>query len=153
MDCSTPGFPVPPRLGVCSGSFSQWCPLTISSCANPFFSSPQSFPASASFPMSWLFASGGRKYQSVSFSISPSNVYSGLTSFRIDGCDLLAVQGTLKSLLQHHSSKASVLWCSVFFMVLLIPLHDHWKNHSFHYMDLCWQSDVSAFFSSKFPVK
>ena len=119
MDCSTPGFPVPPRLGVCSGSFSQWCPLTISSCANPFFSSPQSFPASASFPMSWLFASGGRKYQSVSFSISPSNVYSGLTSFRIDGCDLLAVQGTLKSLLQHHSWKASILQCSAFFTVQL----------------------------------
>ena len=54
-----------------------------------------------------------------SFSISPSNDYSGLISFRIHGIDLLAVQGTLQSLLQHHSSKASVLWCSVFFMVQL----------------------------------
>ena len=57
------------------------------------------------------------KYWSFSFSISPSNEYSGLTSFRMDWLDLLAVQGTLKSLLQHHSSKASILWCSAFFIV------------------------------------
>ena len=59
------------------------------------------------------------KYWSFSFSISPSNEYSGLTSFRMDWLDLLAVQGTLKSLLQHHSSKASILWCSAFFIVQL----------------------------------
>ena len=59
------------------------------------------------------------KYWSFSFSISPSNEYSGLTSFRMDWLDLLAVQGTLKSLLQHHSSKASVLWCSSFITVQL----------------------------------
>ena len=59
------------------------------------------------------------KYWSFSFSISPSNEYSWLISFRIDWLDLLAVQGTLKSLLQHHNSKASVLWCSAFFMVQL----------------------------------
>ena len=59
------------------------------------------------------------KYWSFSFSISPSNEYSGLISFRIDRLDLLAVQGTLKSLLQHHSSKASMLWCSIFFIVQL----------------------------------
>ena len=59
------------------------------------------------------------KYWSFSFSISPSNEYSGLTSFRIDWLDLLAVQGTLKSLLQHHSSKASILWCPAFFIVQL----------------------------------
>ena len=59
------------------------------------------------------------KYWSFSFSISPSNEYSGLISFRMDWLDLLAVQGTLKSFLQHHSSKAPVLWCSVFFMVQL----------------------------------
>ena len=57
------------------------------------------------------------KYWSFRFSISPSNEYSGLTSFRMDWLDLLAVQGTLKSLLQHHSSKASILWCSAFFTV------------------------------------
>ena len=59
------------------------------------------------------------KYWSFSFSISPSNEYSGLSSFRIDWLDVLAVQGTLKSLLQHHSSKASILWCSAFFTVQL----------------------------------
>ena len=66
-----------------------------------------------------------------SFSISPSNEYSGLISFKIDWLDLLAVQGTLKSLLQHHSSKASILRCSAFFTVqTLASIHDHWKNHS-----------------------
>ena len=67
--------------------------------------------------MSQLFASGGQKYWGFSFSISPSNEYSGLISFRIDRLDLLAVQGTLKILLQHHSSKASILRCSAFFTV------------------------------------
>jgi len=66
--------------------------------------------------MSWIFASGGQEYWSFSFSINPSNEYSGLLSFRIDWLDLLAVQGTLKSLIQHHSSKASILWHSAFFI-------------------------------------
>ena len=70
----------------------------------------QSFPASGSFPMSTLHFRWP-KYWSFSFNISPSNEYSGLISFRIDWFDLLAVQRTLKSLLQHHSAKASVLWC------------------------------------------
>ena len=95
-------------------SMTQWCCPTISSSATLFYL--QSFPASGSFPMSWLFTSGG--HWSFSFSISPSNEYSGLISFRMDWLDLLAVQGTLKSLLQHHSSKESVLWCSAFFIVL-----------------------------------
>ena len=87
------------------------------------------------------------KYQSFSFSISPSNEYSGLIFFfRIDWFDLLAIQGTLKSLLQHHNSKASILQHSVFFMVQL----SHWymttgKNHSFNQMDFCWKSDIFAF--------
>ena len=86
------------------------------------------------------------KYWSFSFNISPSNGYSGLISFRMDWLDLLAVQGTLKSLLQHHSSKASILWCSVFFIVQLShPYVDYRKNHSFDYTDLCWQSNVFAF--------
>ena len=75
------------------------------------------------------------KYWSFSFSISPSNGCSGLISFRIAWFDLLAVQGILKSLLQHCSSKASILWCSAFFMVQLSSLEksiqDYWKNHSF----------------------
>ena len=86
------------------------------------------------------------KYWSFSFNISPSNEYSGLTSFRMDWLDLLAVQGTLKSLLQHHSSKASILWGSAFFMVQLShPYMTTGKNHSFDYMDLCQQRVVSAF--------
>ena len=69
--------------------------------------------------MSQLFASGGQSTRNFSFSISPSNEYSGLISFRIDWLDLLAVQGTLKSLLQHHNSKTSILLFSAFFMVQL----------------------------------
>ena len=108
---------------VCSNSYSlsQWCHPTISSTVVPF-SGLQSFPASRSFPMSQLFESGGQKYWIFSFSISPSDEYSGFISFKIDWFDLLTVQGTLKHLLQHHSSKASVLWCSPFFMV---QLHIH----------------------------
>ena len=71
------------------------------------------------------------KYWRFSFSINPSNVYSRLISFRIDWFDLLGVQMTLKILLQHHSSKASILHCSAFFMVQLTSIHDYLKNHSF----------------------
>ena len=71
------------------------------------------------------------KYWNFIFSISPSNEDSGLISFRMDWLDLLAVQGTLKSPLQHHSSKASIFQCSAFFTVLTLTfIHDHWKNHS-----------------------
>ena len=70
------------------------------------------------------------KYWSFSFSVIPSNEIPGLISFRMDWLDLLAVQGTLKSPLQHHSSKASILWCSAFFTVQLISIRDHRKNHS-----------------------
>ena len=89
-----------------------WCHPTISSSVIPFSSCLQSFPGSGSFPMSQFFSSGGQSIESFSFSISPSNEHSGLISFRIYWLDLLAVQGALKSLLQHHSLKASVLWCS-----------------------------------------
>ena len=98
---------------------SQWCHSTISSSVVPFSSCPQSFQASGSFQMRQLFALGGQKYWSFSFNISHSNEYSGLISFRMDWLDLLAVQRTLKSLLQFHSSKASILWCSAFFIVQL----------------------------------
>ena len=84
----------------------------------PFSSCLQSFPASV-FSVSQLFSLGGQSIRVFSFSISPSNEYSGLISFRMDCLDLLAVQGTLKGLLQHHSSKASILWLSAFFIVQL----------------------------------
>ena len=83
------------------------------------------------------------KYWSLSFNISPYNEYSGLISFGIDWFDLLAVQGDLKSLLQHHNSKASILQQSVFFMVQLShPYMITGKNHSFDCTDLCQQSDI-----------
>ena len=113
-------FPCPsPMPGACSNSCpsSQWCYPIISSSVIPFSSCLQSLPASGSFPMSQFFASGSQSIWN--FSISPSNEYSGMISFRMDWLDLLAVQGTLKSLLQHHSSKASVLWRSAFFTVQL----------------------------------
>ena len=84
------------------------------------------------------------KYWSFSFSISPYNEHSGLISLRMGWLDLLSNQGTLKSLLQHHSSKASILLCSAFFIVKLTSINNYWKNHSLDQMDLCQQSDVSA---------
>ena len=109
-----------PTPRACSNSWplSCWCHPAIFSSIVRFSSYLQSFPASGCFPMSvprirWP------NYWSFSFSISPSNEYSGLISFRIDWSDLLAVPGTLKSFLQHHSSKASILQRLAFFIVQL----------------------------------
>ena len=129
-----PPCPSPtPRVHWDSHPLSQWCHPAISSSVVPFSSCPQSLPASESFPMTQLFAWGGQSIGSFSFSIIPSKEIPGLISFRMDWLDLLAVQGTLKSLVQHHSSKASILWRSAFFTVQLSPLYhiyDHRKNHS-----------------------
>ena len=109
----------PPCPSPTPGAYSNSCPLsrgchpTISSSVVPF-SCLQSFPASGSFPLSQFFPSGGQSIGVSSFSISPSNEYSGLITFRIDWFDLLAVHGALKSLLQHHSSKASILRYSAY---------------------------------------
>ena len=110
-----------PAPGVYSNSSpsSWWCHPTISSSVVPLSSCLQSLPASGYFPVSQLFTSGGQSIGSFSVNISPSNEYPGLTSFSMDWLDLLAVQWTLKSLLQHHSSKASILRCSTFFIVQL----------------------------------
>ena len=95
---------------------SRWCHPTISSSVIPFSSCPQSFPASGAFPVSQLFPSGGQRIGgSASTSVLPMNTQ----DFRMDWLDLPAVQGTFKSLLQHHGSKALVLWHSAFFMVQL----------------------------------
>ena len=115
-----PPCPSPtPRVYSNSCPLSRWCHPTISFSVVPFSSCPQSLPASESFPMSQLFASGDQKHWSFSFNISPSNEHPGLVSCRMDWLDLLAVQGTLKSLLQHHSLKASILQHSAFFIVQL----------------------------------
>ena len=93
---------------------SRRCHPTVSSSV-PFSSCPQSFPASGSFQKSQLSTSGGQSIGvSASTSVLPMNKHSGLISFRMDWLDLLTVQGTLKSLLQHHSSKTSILWHSGF---------------------------------------
>ena len=102
------------------------------------FPSFRVFSSELALPIRWP------KYWS--FSISLSSEYSGLISFRIDWFDFLAVQETLKSLLQQSSLKASILWCSVFFIVQLsMSIHDYWKNLSFDYMNLCRQNNVFAF--------
>ena len=105
----------------------RWCHLTISTSVAPSptfnLSQHQGLSNESVLPIRWP------KYWSFSFSVSPSSEYSELISFRMDWLDLLAIQGTLKSLLQHHSSKASIFWCSAFFIVQF--LHSHWKNHRF----------------------
>ena len=108
MNCSTPGFSILHYLPVCSNScpLIQWCHPTTSSSDSPFFSCPQSFPASGSFPMSQFFALGGQSVgASASASVLPMNIQSGF-SLVLAGLNLLAVQSTLKSLLQYHDSKA-----------------------------------------------
>ena len=115
-------FPCPslsPRL--CSNSYPlcQWCHPTISSSCCPLLLLHSIFPSIRVFSNESALRIRWPKYQSFTFSISPSNEYSGLISFKMNWLDLLALQGTLKSILQHHSSKASVLWCSAFFMVQL----------------------------------
>ena len=109
-----------PTRGACSNScpLSQWCHPTISSCRRLLLL-PSIFPRIRVFSKESVLCIRWTKYWSFSFSISPSNEYSGLISFRSDLLDLLAVQRTLKSLLQHHSSKTSILWCSAFFRVQL----------------------------------
>ena len=97
---------------------------------------PSTLPSIRVFSNESAFCIRWPNYWSFSFSISSSNENSGLISFRIDWFALLAVQGTLISLLQHHILSTSILWCSAFFIVpTLTPMHDYWKNHSFDYMD------------------
>ena len=104
-----------PRVYTNSCPWSRRCHLTILSSVVPFSSCPQSFPASGSFPMSWLFASGGQSIAaSASASVLPMNTQ-GWFPLRLTGSISLLSKGLLKSLLQHHSLKTSVLWCSAFF--------------------------------------
>ena len=112
------------------------CPLLL----------PSIFPSIRVFSSESVLCTRWPKYWSFSFSISPSNEYSGLISLRIGWFDLLVVQGTFRSLLQHHSSKASILQCSAFFIVQLSrPYMTIGKTIAWTSMDLCWQSNVSAF--------
>ena len=97
----------------------------------PLLLLPSIFPSIKVFSHESVLHIRWPKYWHFSFSINLSNEHSGLISFRMDWLDLLVVQGTLKSLLQQHSSKASVLQSSAFFIVQLTPIHDYGKNHSF----------------------
>ena len=115
MDSSTPGPPVHHQLPESTQTPVHWVGDAIPS----LLLLPSIFPSIRVFSNESDLHIRWPKYWSFSFNISPSNEYSGLISFRIDWLDPLAVQGTLKKLLQHHSSKASILWCSAFFIVQL----------------------------------
>jgi len=150
MNCSTPGLPS------ITNSWSLPKPMSIESVmpsnhpilCHPLLLLPSIFPTIRAFSNESALHIKWPKYWSFSFNISPSNEHPGLISFRIDWLDLLAVQGTLKSLLQHHSSKASIPQLSALsslYSPTLKSIHDHRKNHSLDQMDLCWQSNFSAF--------
>ena len=131
MDCSTPGFPVYHQLP----EFTQTHVHRVADAIQP--SHPLLFLLSI-FPRIRVFSNESvlcirwPKYWSFSFSISPSNEYSGLISLRMDWLDLFAIQGTLKSLLQHHSSKSiNSLMLSFLYSPVLTSIHDNWKNHGF----------------------
>ena len=129
-----------PTPGGCSNScpLSWWCHPTISSYVVPFSSLLQSFPASGAFQMSQFFSSGGQSIGvSASASVLPMNTQDWFP---------LGLTGWISLQSKGHSRvffNTTVLWRSAFFMVQLSQ--DYWKNHSFDYIDLCWQSDVSAF--------
>ena len=133
MDCSTPGL-----LSI-TISWSLPKPMSIESMipsnrlilCHPLLLPPSIFPSIRVFFSESALRIRWPKYWRFSFSISLSNEYSGLISFRMDWLDLLAVQGTLKSLLQHHSSKASILQHNFLYSPTLTSIHDYWKNYSF----------------------
>ena len=121
MDCSMPDILVHHQLLELAQTHVHWVGDAIQPLhpCHPLCLPPSIFPRIRVYSSQSVFRIRWPKYWSFSFSISPSNEYSGLISFRIDWYDFLAVQWTLKSLLQHHSSKASILWCSAF---LIVPL-------------------------------
>ena len=140
MDCSTPGFPVHHQP---SWSLPKLTSIRLVMPSNhlilyhPLLLLPSIFPNIGVFSKESVLPIRWPKYWNFSFSISSSNEYSGLISFRMDWLDLLAAQGTLKSLLQQHSSKASIVRPSFLYSPTLTSIHDYWKNHSFDSMDLC----------------
>ena len=136
VDCSTPGFPVLHRLLLKVMSIESLMPSNHLIVCHPLLLLPSIFPRIRVFSNESDLRVKWPKFWSFSFNISPSNEYSGLISFRIDWFGLLAVEGTLKSLLHRHILKASILQFSVFFYC---PTHNHTRlliNHSFDYTDL-----------------
>ena len=125
-------------------SFESMMPSNHLILCHPLLFLPSVFPSIRVFSNNSALGISWPKYWSFSFNISPSNEYSELISLRIDWVDLLVVQGTLKSLLQHHHLKASIIRHSAFFMVQRSHSY-YWKNHSLDWTELCRKSDVSAF--------
>ena len=143
MDCSTPGFSVLHYLLEFAQTQVHWVSDAIQP-SHPLLLLPSIFPSIRVFPKELVLCVRWPKYWS--FSISPSKEYSGLISFRIDWLDLHAVQRTLKepfSAPQFESINSMAL--SFLYSPILTSVHDHWKNDSFDYMDLCQQIDTSTF--------
>ena len=148
MNCSMPGFPALHYLP----EFAQThvtesvIPSNRLILCQPLLLLPSVFPSIRVFSNESTLCLMWPRYQSFSFITSPSNEYLRLISFRIDWFDLLVVQGTLKKCSPAPQFKnINSLTLSLLYSPTLTSIHDYWKNHSFDYMDLCWQSDVSAF--------
>ena len=140
-----PPCPSPtPRVHPNPCPLSWWCHPIISSSVVPFYSCPQSFPASEAFPESALHIRWP-KYWSFCFNISPSNEHLGLISSRMDWLDLMQSKDSQESspTPQFKSINSSAL--RFLYSPTLTSIHDHWKDHSLDYIELCWQSNVSAF--------
>ena len=129
MDCSMPGLPVHHQLPELAQTHVHLPSNHLILC-RPLLLLPSIFPSIRVFSNESVLCIRGPKYCSCSYNISPSNEHSGLISFRMEWFNLLAVQGTLKSLLQHHCSKTSIRCSAFFYSPTLTSIHDHRKNHS-----------------------
>ena len=153
MDCSTPGFPVHHQLPELTQTHIHWVgdaiqpshPLSSPSSLPSIFPSIRVFSSESALPIRWP------KYRSFSFSLSPSNEYSGLVSFRMDWLNLPAAQGTLKSLLQHHSSKASILWHSPLRCINIALYKFHLQFFFFIFLNSLWPYKESIL--HKYPLR
>ena len=148
MNHSTPGLPVHHQLLESTQIHVHWVGDTIQPSQPLLSPSPPAFNLSQYQGLFKWVSSLHQEAKVLEFQLQHQSFQwtPGLTSFRMDSLDLLAVQGTLKSLLQHHSSKASILWCSAFFTVQIShPYMTTGKTIALTRWDLCWQSNVSAF--------
>ena len=136
LPCPSPS----PRACSHSCPSSQWCHPTISFSVVPFPSSLQSFLASGSFPVSQLFSSGGQSIGAL-LSVLPMNIQ-GWFPLGIDWFDLLAIQGTQEFSPEPQVKNINSSVLNLLYGPALISIHDYWKNHSFDYMDFCWQNNV-----------
>ena len=147
MDCSTPGFVCPsptPRV-YSNTAIKSVMPSNHLILCHPLLLLPSVFPSIRVFSSESVLHIRWPKYWSFSFSISPSNEYSGLISFRMDWLDLLVVQGTLKVFSKPQFKNISSSGLSFLCSPTYTSIHDYWKNHSFDYTDFCQQSNGYAF--------